>query len=80
MPGVTFALPMVEGAAGVSSPYQQTGALVRGVREEDIKSLPGIAGNMRLGTLEGFDTSAGVAIGQRMADNLSVRVGDRSRS
>ena len=31
--GVTLAIPMVESAAGVSSPYQQTGALVRGIRE-----------------------------------------------
>ena len=31
--GMKFVLPMVEGAAGVSSRVQQTGALVRGVRE-----------------------------------------------
>ena len=74
--GVTIALPMVEGAAGVSSPYQQTGALVRGIREDDLKSLPGIASNVRLGTLESFDTMGGVAIGQKMAEQLSVRIGD----
>jgi lipoprotein-releasing system permease protein len=74
--GMKFVLPMVEGAAGVSSRVQQTGALVRGVREKDIKRLPGIGGNVRLGTLDGFDTSEGVAIGQRMADNLGVRIGD----
>jgi lipoprotein-releasing system permease protein len=67
---------MVEGAAGVSSPYQQSGALVRGVREADIKRLPGIAGNVRRGTLDGFDASGGVAIGAKMAEQLSVRVGD----
>ncbi len=74
--GVTLALPMVEGAAGVSSPYQQTGALVRGIREADIKRLPGIAANVRLGTLDSFDTMGGVAIGQKMAEQLSVRIGD----
>ena len=47
VPGVTLVIPMVEGAAGVSSPYQQSGALVRGIREADIKRLPGIAGNVR---------------------------------
>ena len=76
VPGVTLVIPMVEGAAGVSSPYQQSGALVRGIREEDIKRLPGIAGNVRRGTLEGFDTAGGVAIGAKMAEQLSVRVGD----
>ena len=76
VPGVTIVIPMVEGAAGVSSPYQQSGALVRGIREVDIKRLPGIAGNVRRGTLEGFDTAGGVAIGAKMAEQLSVRVGD----
>ncbi len=74
--GVTLALPMVESAAGVSSPYQQTGALVRGIREADLKSLPGIAANVRLGTLDSFDELGGVAIGQKMAEQLSVRIGD----
>ena len=74
--GVTLALPMVESAAGVSSPYQQTGALVRGIREADIKKLPGISNNVRLGTLESFDTGGGVAIGQKMAETLSLRIGD----
>ena len=76
VPGVALAIPLVEGAAGVASAYQQAGALVRGITESDLKRLPGIAGNVKLGTLDGFDTSGGVAIGQRMAENLSVRVGD----
>jgi lipoprotein-releasing system permease protein len=77
VPGMKVALPMVEAAAGVSSPYQQAGALVRGIREKDIKQLPGIAGNVKQGTLDGFDTGEGVAIGQKMAETLSVRVGDK---
>jgi len=76
IPGVKRAIPMVESPAGISSPTQQTGALVRGVSGDDLKRLPGMDGNVRQGTLEGFDASAGIAIGQRMADNLGVRVGD----
>ncbi|HEY8260657.1 MAG TPA: ABC transporter permease, partial [Methylosinus sp.] len=30
LPGVKLVIPMVEGAAGISSPYGQSGALVRG--------------------------------------------------
>jgi lipoprotein-releasing system permease protein len=75
-PGVTLAIPMVESAAGISSPYQQTGGLVRGIRGADLERLPGIAGNVKLGTLDGFDVAGGVAIGAKMAENLSVRVGD----
>ena len=76
VPGVTIVIPMVEGVAGVSSPISQAGALVRGIREGDIKRLPGIADNIKQGTLDGFDEGGGVAIGQRMAETLGLRVGD----
>ena len=52
-------------------------ALVRGIREADIKRLPGIARNVKQGTLDGFDTTGGVAIGQRLAENLGLRIGDK---
>lgn len=74
--GVQLAIPMVEGAAGVSSPFNQAGALVRGIKEADLKELPGIAGHVKIGTLNGFDTAGGVAIGQGLAESLSLRVGD----
>ncbi len=74
--GVELAIPMVEGAAGVSSQFNQAGALVRGIREGDLKVLPGIAGHVKVGTLDGFDKSDGVAIGQGLAESLSLRVGD----
>ena len=77
VPGVTVVLPMVEGAAGVSSPVNQSGALVRGIREADLKRVPGIANNVTLGTLDGFDGAEGVAIGRRMADNLGLALGDK---
>src|SRR5208337_4235621 len=54
LPGVVLAIPMVEGPAAVST-TSMAFALVRGVRESDIKRLPGIAGNIKLGTLDGFD-------------------------
>ncbi|WP_051948749.1 lipoprotein-releasing ABC transporter permease subunit [Methylosinus sp. PW1] len=76
LPGVKLVAPMVEGAAGVSSPYGQSGALVRGIREQDILRLPGLAGNVKDGTFQGFDSAGGVAIGQRLAESLGVRVGD----
>jgi len=79
VPGVELAIPMIEGSAFASSTFSQSGAgvLVRGIEEADIKRLPGIAGHVRVGTLNGFDTAGGVAIGQRLADNLNLRVGDK---
>jgi lipoprotein-releasing system permease protein len=77
VPGVRMAIPMVEGAAAVSSPYQQSGALVRGIQGPDLQRLPGIQGHVTLGTLQGFDSAGGVAIGSRMAENLGLRIGDQ---
>ena len=77
IPGVKVILPMVEGAAGVSSPINQSGALVRGIRESDLKRVPGIANNIKLGSLDDFDTAEGVAIGRRLADNLGLALGDK---
>ena len=53
--GVTLAMPLVEGQAFSSTPYGSSGVLVRGVREADLKRLPGIAGHLTQGSLDGFD-------------------------
>ncbi len=76
LPGIVRAVPMVEGQALASSPYNAGGVLVRGVRERDLAAIPFIAGNIREGTLEGFDEKGGVAIGRRLSDQLSLRAGD----
>jgi lipoprotein-releasing system permease protein len=75
--GVKQAIPVINGQVLVSSPFQSSGALVRGVREVDMKRLDTIAKNIRAGTLENFDSGEGVAIGQRLADQLGVRAGDK---
>src|SRR5437660_3411467 len=76
VPGVTLAAPIVEGQALASSPFNASGVLVRGVRAADLVRLPSVANNIRQGTLEGFDEGQGVAIGRRLADQLSLRAGD----
>jgi lipoprotein-releasing system permease protein len=75
--GVQLALPLVEGQAFATSPYNSGPALVRGVREADLKRLPGIEGHITQGTLDGFDSGQGVAVGARLAEHLSLRVGDK---
>jgi lipoprotein-releasing system permease protein len=76
VPGVRRAIPMVEGQAFGSSQYNGSGVLVRGVRGEDMGRIDAIAGNLRQGTLENFDDSGGIAIGRRLAETLSLQVGD----
>jgi lipoprotein-releasing system permease protein len=75
--GITFAFPLIENAAGISSPQQQTGALVRGVTEADLKQLPGVEGNVRQGTLDHFEGDAGLVIGEKLAETLGVQAGDK---
>jgi lipoprotein-releasing system permease protein len=74
--GVRLAAPIVEGQALASSPFNSAGVLVRGVRAGDLTKLGSIANNIKQGTLEGFDDGQALAIGRRLADNLSVRAGD----
>jgi lipoprotein-releasing system permease protein len=76
VPGIKLAAPIVEGQALASSPFNSGGVLVRGIRVQDLEKLPSIAKNIKQGTLKGFDEGQGVAIGRRLADQLSLRSGD----
>jgi lipoprotein-releasing system permease protein len=74
--GIRRAIPMVEGQAFASSPYQGSGVLVRGVRGSDMPKIQAIAGNLRQGSLDNFEEGGGVAVGRRLAESLSVQAGD----
>jgi len=76
VPGVETAMPVIEGQVMVSSSTQALGGLVRGVREGDLKSLKLVSGNVRAGTLDGFDTQTGIAMGVGLANSLHVGLGD----
>jgi lipoprotein-releasing system permease protein len=76
VPGVVTAMPVIEGQVMVSSSTQALGGLVRGVRENDLKSLKLVSGNMQAGTLDGFDKQTGIAMGVRLANQLRVGLGD----
>src|SRR5690606_1153443 len=75
--GVRYALPLIDGQVlAQGNVGSGTGALVRGIRGEDIGKVSIVANNIRQGSLVGCDTAEGVAIGSRMADNLGLRLGD----
>jgi lipoprotein-releasing system permease protein len=77
VPGVKYALPLIEGQVMVSTPSTSSGALVRGLREADLKQLKAVGSNIRFGTLDGFDRKGGVALGSRLANDLNLKVGDQ---
>jgi lipoprotein-releasing system permease protein len=76
VPGVVAAMPLIEGQAMISSQTQTLGAVVRGISEASIKQLRLVAGNVRFGSLDGFDAQEGIAIGIRLGNALNVGLGD----
>jgi lipoprotein-releasing system permease protein len=74
-PGVTHAIPLIEGQVLILSPATSTGAIVRGMRETDLKSLETVSSTIYFGTLDGFDDGGGIVIGSRLANALNVMVG-----
>jgi lipoprotein-releasing system permease protein len=86
-PGVKSASPMVEGQVLASSDASNTGALVRGISEADLKALSSV-GNEQLRTafanpgyqdekasFDGFDKADGIAIGEGMARKHRLGLG-----
>ena len=76
VPGVTMAIPLVEGqtlASGTAG--AGTGALVRGVRADDLAKKKSVSDNFKEGDLVGFAAGGGVAIGSRMAESLGLSAG-----
>jgi lipoprotein-releasing system permease protein len=78
--GVTQAAPMVEAQAMVIGPSQVSGAIVRGVTPADLRGMKMISTNIKRGSLAGFGEGEYggdiVLIGDRMARNLGLSVGD----
>ncbi|RWM23304.1 MAG: lipoprotein-releasing ABC transporter permease subunit [Mesorhizobium sp.] len=77
VPGVQYAIPLIDGQVlAQGNVGGGSGALVRGIRGEDLGKISIVANNIKQGSIAGFDTSEGVAIGTRMADNLGLVLGD----
>ena len=78
--GVTQAIPMVEAEAMVVGQGQITGAIVRGVRPEDLRRMTLVASHIRPGSMQGFgDGDYGgdiILVGSRLAAQVDVRAGD----
>jgi lipoprotein-releasing system permease protein len=74
--GVILAAPIVDGKALAAFVAGGEGVMVRGIRGPDLHKLSVVAANVRQGSLEEFDRSAGIAIGKRLAEKLAVGPGD----
>ena len=77
VPGIKYAIPLIDGQVlAQGNVGGGTGALVRGIRGDDLAKISIVASNIKQGTLDGFDGGEGVAIGKRMAENLGLVLGD----
>ncbi len=77
LPGVIEATPLAEGQAMATAGGIAGGALVRGLRPEDLRARRLIAGNIKRGDLARFEGEDAMVIGSRMASRLGVGIGDR---
>jgi len=78
VPGVVAVQPALEGQVMVTHGGTSSGALVRGMRGEDMAARRALADGIVAGDLAPFRTGAPVVmIGRRMADAFGVEVGDQ---
>jgi lipoprotein-releasing system permease protein len=77
LPMVKMADPLVQGQAMVTVKDRAVGAVVRGMRPEDVKARAIFASNIKEGSLDRFHGEDVVIIGRRMAEGLGVGVGDQ---
>ncbi|HLK24044.1 MAG TPA: lipoprotein-releasing ABC transporter permease subunit, partial [Caulobacteraceae bacterium] len=80
VPGVVQAVPVIEAQALVQGRGQSSGAVVRGMRPEDVRSTPFIANDIKSGSLQGFgqgdDGGDLILVGSRLAAAMGVEPGD----
>jgi lipoprotein-releasing system permease protein len=74
LPGVTAARPIIEGQVLVTAGSQASGALVRGMNANDLKSQPLIANHLSRDALANFKDN-NIIIGSRLALRLGIQSG-----
>jgi lipoprotein-releasing system permease protein len=74
IPGITDVTPLIEGQVMATSDTGAAGALVRGIRPDDLRRRHLLADHIVQGSLADFDDD-GVAVGDRLARRLGLAVG-----
>jgi lipoprotein-releasing system permease protein len=73
--GVVSVTPQIQGQVMITTGNSATGALVRGMRSDDIEARQIIAGNIVAGRLDDFGADDAILIGARLARQLGVSAG-----
>ena len=78
VPGVVSVTPIVEGQVMASARGAARGAVVRGIRPDDLAVGRSLVGrNIRGGGLAQFKGDDAIVVGSRLADRLGVGIGDQ---
>ena len=77
LPGVVSATPVIEGQVLLAAGSQNSGGLVRGIAQGDLRKLPSIAGNIRAGSLDDFKGNDAIAIGLTLAERFGLQIGSK---
>jgi lipoprotein-releasing system permease protein len=74
--GVTSAFPIIEGQVLVNSDAGTSrGALVRGIKSEDLQALSAVSSKLSPNAMDGFDDGDSVILGVRLAQQLNLLPG-----
>lgn len=74
--GIVRATPLIEKQVMTSYKSRTSGALVRGLTQADLRTLPLVGANIKFGTLDRFEGDNAAAVGSRLAQNLGLAIGD----
>jgi lipoprotein-releasing system permease protein len=77
LPGVRASDPMIENQVMVTTSGVARGAVVRGLRPEDLKARTIVASAITAGSLDDFQGGDAIVIGERLAERLGLSVSDR---
>jgi lipoprotein-releasing system permease protein len=72
VPGVVRVAPIIDGQVMASANGMNSGVLVRGMRQADLKSLTMVSRSLSEGALAHFSGGDEVIIGQRLADKMRL--------
>ncbi|MGB1547335.1 MAG: lipoprotein-releasing ABC transporter permease subunit, partial [Alphaproteobacteria bacterium] len=74
--GVVEVAPLIEGQVMATANDVARGAMVHGLRREDLMARKMVAENIQAGSLDAYGEEDAVVIGQRLAEKLGLQVGD----
>jgi len=75
VPGVTRAVPIIDGQVMATSGGVSAGVIVRGMRKSDLKSLATVSKTLSPGALDRYEGGDSVIVGARLADKLGLQPG-----